>query len=71
VATAAAFAAAGYWLDVTLGTVPVFVVVGLVLGAFGGFVHLFAVVAPEMLPWNARRRRRSGSARADEEPDDS
>lgn len=53
---AGVFAYGGYWLDGALGTLPLFVVLGVVLGFVGGFVHLLAAVAPEMLPWRARSR---------------
>ena len=45
------FAYGGLWLDDRLGTRPWFLLVGVLLGVVGGFVHLLRVFAPEMLPF--------------------
>ena len=52
------FAYGGYWLDGVAGTTPLFLVVGVALGAAGGFIHLLNALAPELLPWSKASRRR-------------
>ncbi len=42
----------GYKLDQWLGTQPIFLAVGVMLGAALGFIHLLQQLAPKMLPWN-------------------
>jgi F0F1-type ATP synthase assembly protein I len=50
------FAYGGYLLDGVVGTLPLFLIVGTLLGFVGGSIHLLAAVAPEMLPFGKRRR---------------
>ena len=54
VVSVALFAYGGYWLDGWLATLPLFLVVGSVLGAVGGFIHFLSHVAPEMLPFGKK-----------------
>lgn len=51
------FAYGGFWLDERLGSKPWLLVVGILLGLLGGFVHLLRVFAPEMLPFGHRPKR--------------
>jgi hypothetical protein len=62
VVTVGLLAYGGIWLDRRLGTNPLFVVVGALLGVVGGTLHLIGVVAPEMLPF---RRKAPAPPRAD------
>lgn len=50
------FTLAGFWLDRRLSTTPVFLLVGLVLGGVGGFIHLVESVSPGTL-FKKRRKR--------------
>lgn len=59
VASAVALGALGWWLDLLLGTPPVLLIVGVLLGFVGGFIHLLAVVAPDLLPFGKHRNRPS------------
>ncbi len=52
--TVGLFSYGGHLLDQQLSTSPVFVIVGFVLGAGGGFLHLVKVIAPELLPFGKR-----------------
>ena len=61
--TVGLFAFGGYLLDGWLETTPLFLLLGLLLGATGGFIHLFSVVAPGMLPFG--RFRAKGPERTD------
>lgn len=63
----ALFAWAGHWLDGRADSSPLFLIVGVVLGLFGGFVHLVKVLAPDLLPFGrgGRRDRRSGPEQTD------
>ena len=45
----------GYLLDGWLATTPLFVVLGALAGAAGGFLHFLAHVAPDMLPFGRRK----------------
>jgi F0F1-type ATP synthase assembly protein I len=69
--TAFLFSYGGYLLDGQLGTRPLFLILGVLLGAVGGFIHLLRVVAPEMLPFGKepKRDRRPGDDQHDS-PDD-
>ena len=58
-ATVGLFTFGGHLLDGALGTTPLFLIVGLLLGAIGGFIHLFSVAAPGVLPFG---RSKSGGA---------
>ena len=40
-------AGGGYWLDTKLNTIPLFLIVGLLLGATSGFVTIYRAVYPE------------------------
>lgn len=55
--TVASFALGGLWVDGKLGTRPLFVLVGVLLGILGGTIHLLRVVAPETLPFGKRAPR--------------
>lgn len=52
--TVGLFSYGGYLLDQKLSTSPVFLLIGLALGASGGFLHLVNVVAPELLPFRKK-----------------
>ena len=43
------FALGGHWLDGRLGSSPAFLLIGLAVGAVGGFIHLVEVVSPGTL----------------------
>lgn len=45
-ATLGVFAFGGYWLDQRLGTLPLFLIVGVLLGFAGGFLSLVRRVPP-------------------------
>ena len=49
----------GRWLDQRLGTAPWIMVAGVLLGALGGFIEIFRVVA-DADEGKRRRRRRDG-----------
>jgi F0F1-type ATP synthase assembly protein I len=72
VVTVGVFAFGGHLLDGWLGTRPLFLLLGLVFGAIGGFIHLFSVVAPGLLPWSrSRTGRQSGDKGSGSHPADS
>ncbi len=48
------FAYGGHLLDGRIGTPPLFLVLGALLGGVGGFVHFLATLAPEMLPFGKK-----------------
>jgi len=58
----------GYWLDQKLGTVMVFLVLGVILGMVGGLTHLVRMTQPqkngppsgESRPSNSTQDRRQG-----------
>lgn len=50
------FAYGGLWLDARLGSKPVFVLVGVLLGTVGGILHLIRVLAPELWPFGKLSR---------------
>ena len=55
VVTVGLFAFGGHLLDGWLETTPLFLLLGSLLGATGGFIHLFSVAAPGMLPFGRSR----------------
>ncbi|MEM7204886.1 MAG: AtpZ/AtpI family protein [Planctomycetota bacterium] len=50
----ALFAYLGHLLDGRVGTTPLFLVLGAVLGAVGGFIHFVSRVAPDVLPFGGK-----------------
>ena len=60
------FAFGGHLVDGWLQTSPLFLILGLLLGATGGFIHLFSVVAPGVLPFGRSRARSAGRAKGSE-----
>jgi F0F1-type ATP synthase assembly protein I len=40
----------GYWLDTKLNTLPLFMIVGMLLGATSGFVTIYRAVYPPRTP---------------------
>lgn len=59
------FAYGGHLLDGVVGSRPLFLITGVMLGGAGGFLHIVKVFAPEMLP------RKPGSSDSEESSDDS
>lgn len=59
------FAYGGHLLDEKLATTPVFVIVGALSGAGGGFIHFLANVAPELLPFGRREGTGNSSSSSD------
>jgi uncharacterized membrane protein YcjF (UPF0283 family) len=55
--TVALFTWGGHWLDDKWGTGPWLLLLGAALGSVGGFLHLIAVVAPEMFPFRKKEPR--------------
>lgn len=53
----ALFAWGGHWLDGRLGTSPLFLVLGAVVGLLGGFLHLLQALAPDLLPFGKKGRK--------------
>lgn len=51
----ALFTIGGWWLDSKLGSRPAFLLVGLFLGATGGFIHLVETISPGTLFKKNRR----------------
>jgi len=56
-----AFTLAGYFLDGWLGTLPLFLLVGLAIGGIGGFIHLVESVSPGTL-FKSRKPEKSRNA---------
>ena len=54
---------AGYWLDLQLGTVVVFMVIGMAVGCTGGMWHLMRMISAENL--NVRRNKKSNEVRGE------
>jgi len=63
----ALFALLGHWADGKLGTSPILLVVGFLLGTAGGMLHLLSRLAPEVLG-GGRRRGQDRRDKADKEP---
>jgi F0F1-type ATP synthase assembly protein I len=59
VVSAAVFGIGGYALDSALLTTPLFLVIGVLVGFAGGFLHLLRVAAPELLPFGRKGNKRS------------
>ena len=68
VVTVGVFAFGGHLVDGWLETRPLFLVLGSLLGAAGGFIHLFSVVAPGVLPFGRSRARGPEPTRGAETP---
>lgn len=51
----ALFTWGGYRLDLALGSSPLFVIAGSMLGVVGGFLHLMRVLAPEIRLFGKKR----------------
>ena len=51
---------AGYWLDKRLGTVVLFIVVGLALGGVGGMYHLLRMTKSDAEERSERDKRLGG-----------
>jgi hypothetical protein len=66
IAVVALFALGGRWLDGKTGLGPLFLLIGFFIGAFGGFIHLVAALAPELLPFRSKKSAFDKSARAGE-----
>ena len=64
------FSYGGYLLDQKTGLSPLFLLLGLFLGGFGGFIHLVSVISPEMLPFGKRRLDAMKTQRKNDRPDD-
>ena len=56
VTCAALFGFGGYLLDDQIHTLPLFLVLGVLLGFGGGFLHLLRIAAPQLLPFDRRRK---------------
>jgi F0F1-type ATP synthase assembly protein I len=55
VVSVALLAYLGHLLDGAVGSSPLFLVVGALAGAAGGFLHFLSRVAPELLPFGRGR----------------
>ncbi|MBI5852281.1 MAG: AtpZ/AtpI family protein [Planctomycetes bacterium] len=64
----ALFTWGGYRLDLALGSSPLFVFAGAMLGVVGGFLHLVRVLAPELRLF--RKKGRDGPPARDADPQD-
>jgi F0F1-type ATP synthase assembly protein I len=56
------FAYLGHLLDGVTDLEPLFLLLGLLLGSVGGFLHVVAVAAPEMLPFGKGRKTEEKSS---------
>jgi Putative F0F1-ATPase subunit Ca2+/Mg2+ transporter len=65
IAAVALFALGGRWLDEKTGLGPLFLLLGFFLGALGGFIHLVASMAPELLPFTSKKSVSNESPEAD------
>ncbi len=57
----AVFAYGGSFVDDKLGTSPVFLVTGCLLGVAGGMLHMISRLAPGALPFGRRGKNRTAS----------
>ncbi len=71
VASAVAFGGAGHFLDLQLDSTPAFLLVGLLIGFVGGFVHLLSRIAPDLLPFGKPPSKDSSGSDVDPADDDS
>lgn len=71
VVSAALFGFGGYLLDNQIHTLPLFLVVGVLLGFGGGFIHLLQIAAPQLLPFGRRRKTTPPDPRRDDADTDS
>jgi F0F1-type ATP synthase assembly protein I len=55
-AAVAMFALGGNWLDDRLGTQPLCILLGMLLGMVGGTLHLLRVLAPATLPFRQKKK---------------
>lgn len=62
------FAWGGYLLDNWLSMTPLFVVVGALIGAVGGFIHFLHKVAPELLPFGRKAKADRSDNSSDRQP---
>jgi F0F1-type ATP synthase assembly protein I len=62
------FAWGGYLLDGWLATTPLFIVIGSLVGAVGGFLHFLNHVAPDLLPFGRKRDSDSSGGSSDKQP---
>ena len=62
------FAWGGHLLDGWLETTPWFLLLGLLLAVTGGFIHLFSVAAPGLLPFGRSRPRGPGGTNGSQSP---
>ena len=65
-AAVALYGLGGYWLDMKLGSLPAFTLVGVALGAVGGFIWIYREVLRA-----EERERREKERRESEEKDSS
>ena len=56
------FTLGGWWVDQRLGTRAVFLILGFLLGAAGGMLHLLSRVAPDLLPFGKDKKKKDGAA---------
>lgn len=55
-ASVALFTVGGRWLDGQLGTEPLCILVGVMLGLVGGTIHLLHSLAPGTLPFGKKKK---------------
>jgi len=55
--TVGLFSYGGHLLDQKLSTSPTFLLIGLILGAVGGFLHLVNVISPDLLPFRKKAEK--------------
>jgi hypothetical protein len=69
VVSAALFGIGGYALDSAVRTTPLFLVVGVLLGSAGGFLHLLRIAAPELLPFGRKGKTADDTGTSDSKAD--